>query len=87
MPLFEYAGPGPRVYPETRDAAGANLGEVRTGDRREFNAAPDQWWVPAGDAGQDEDDPGDGSEDTGTDPEGDAPDPAGQLVPPAVIPQ
>ena len=87
MPLFEYAGPGPRVYPETRDAKGANLSEIQVGDRREFDAPPDQWWVPVSVGGQGEPGP-DGSEDAGAGQEGDAPDPAApQPVPPAVIPQ
>lgn len=51
MPLFEFTGPGSMTYPETRDALDHPLGTVEPGERREFEKAPDQWWVPAGDGG------------------------------------
>lgn len=46
MPTFRFDGPA-RDYPFTRDAQGQNLGRVEPGDEREFEQAPDQWWVPA----------------------------------------
>ena len=47
MPLYRFAGPGPYVYPETRDAHGRNVGQAEPGDVREFEQAPDPMWVPA----------------------------------------
>jgi len=44
MPDFTYLGPGERFY-DRRDAQARNVGTVRPGDRREFDAAPDQWWA------------------------------------------
>ena len=45
MPDFVYRGTE-RVYPETRDAFGVNLGTVKPGDILRFDQAPDQWWTP-----------------------------------------
>ena len=44
MPDFTYSGPGARFYPEGRDAAGQNIGEVQPGDIRDLEQAPDGWW-------------------------------------------
>ena len=41
MPAFRFAGPGPFIYPETRDAQGRNVSQVEPGDVREFEQAPD----------------------------------------------
>lgn len=62
MPAFVFSGLIPTDYPFAKDAQGQNLGRVEPGDEREFNQAPDQWWVPAepGSGGTESDpDPGD----------------------------
>ncbi len=82
MPAFRFDGTA-RDYPFTRDAQGQNLGRVEPGDEREFEQAPDQWWVPA-EPGSGEDAPGDGRDPGGAS-EGDAPPPP-VPAPPAVIP-
>lgn len=47
MPAFVFSGLIPTDYPFAKDAQGQNLGRVEPGDEREFDEAPDQWWVPA----------------------------------------
>lgn len=46
MPDFTYTGGTERVYPETRDSYGVNLGLVKPGDVFRLDAAPDQFWAP-----------------------------------------
>ena len=45
MPDFVYRGTE-RVYPETRDSFGVNVGMVKDGDILRFDQAPDQYWAP-----------------------------------------
>lgn len=47
MPVFAFSGLVPVDYPFAKDGRGQNLGRVEPGDEREFDTAPDQWWVPA----------------------------------------
>jgi hypothetical protein len=88
MPAYEYSGPGSRVYPESRDASGRNLGTVDPGDRRFFDdGPPDHLWAEVtGDPPADDEDAN--PEDEAGTAEGGAlvPQP-GQPVPPAVIQQ
>jgi hypothetical protein len=49
MPEFTYAGPGDRVYTESKDAHDRHLGLVVHGDIRELDEAPDHMWHPATD--------------------------------------
>jgi hypothetical protein len=87
VPDFTYQGPGERVYPESRDSRGVNLGLVTPGDIRDLDEAPDGMWLPLSEDeelpdGQDGP-PGDGPD--GGEPE--APVPAGPApAPPAAAP-
>jgi hypothetical protein len=46
MPDFTYAGPGGRIYPESRDSEGEMVGAVEPGDTRDLDEAIDQFWFP-----------------------------------------
>ena len=58
MPDFVYRGTE-RVYPETRDSFGVNVGLVKDGDVLRLDAAPDQFWAPyeGGESGSEDEAP------------------------------
>lgn len=98
MPELIYTGLTPWYYPATRDAKGIPLGDVRPGDIRELDEAPDLRWRPVdqgrvadGAAGDSEQDKPRGSgapvESDGGPPALPAPGPPQPVpAPPAVIP-
>jgi hypothetical protein len=82
MPSYEFTGPGPHVYPDTRDASGCHLGAVEPGDIRILDDPPDGMWTPEIPAR------GDGREEpAGSAPPAAPPVTPGQPAPPAVLPQ
>jgi hypothetical protein len=79
MSAFQFSGPIPYQYPDSRDTTGIHLGEVSPGDVRDLDEAPDRWWVPAGEG------EGDGPGELAGAPAG-SPAPDGpQPAPPAVV--
>lgn len=46
MPELIYTGSTPWYYPATRDARGILLSEVKPGDIRDLDEAPDRQWRP-----------------------------------------